>query len=607
MYHVMQTLVIVALETRQAQNIKLDNTAQFNVSAREHYPKPIIPASDQPSISDKLAEASPEDLQVSEASTINQLALEEIQIAQKQQNSPPEQNYPVFPEAVPEKQEIPATDLPADSPDVLRFPIKEFRLQGNTLLSNEEAQRRLKKYLGENKNLSDLTAAREALIEAYRQAGYSLVSISSPKRQTLEGIFQIDITEVSVGSIILNGNRYFSQNSIRAALPELQENRSPNLNSLSRQLFLANDNPSRQLTLDFKPGDEGKTNVDIKVQDQNPQRFSIRLDNTGTESSGRTRLSFITQNNNAFNIGHLAAFSVTVSPEKLDKVKQFGFFYQAPIPSWGDVINFSASYSDVNSGRIADIFDVSGQGVATGIHFLHNISRTALDRQTLDIGIDYRLFQNTIDFAGENLGVDVAALPISLGYQYTARKGNNGYSAGIRYVRNIPGLVGRNNNESYSESRVGAKADWDLFEINGTYQYTFPSGWLLNVQGEGQYAGEPLISGEQFGLGGLRSIRGLEEREAAGDNALRASIEIYTPVIGNGHRFLAFTDVGQYWREKALPGEPDNDTLWTTGLGWRWNLHNRLNTAVDLGYVLKGSAISNSGDMRVHFSLNYSF
>lgn len=105
----------------------------------------------------------------------------------------------------------------------------------------------------------------------------------------------------------------------------------------------------------------------------------------------------------------------------------------------------------------------------------------------------------------------------------------------------------------------------------------------------------------------MRSIRGLEEREAAGDNALRASIEIYTPVIGNGHRFLAFTDVGQYWREKALPGEPDNDTLWTTGLGWRWNLQNRLNTAVDLGYVLKGSAISNSGDMRVHFSLNYSF
>lgn len=30
--------------------------------------------------------------------------------------------------------------LPADSPEVLRFPIKEFRLQGNTLLSGTELQ-----------------------------------------------------------------------------------------------------------------------------------------------------------------------------------------------------------------------------------------------------------------------------------------------------------------------------------------------------------------------------------------------------------------------------------------------------------------------------------
>lgn len=496
---------------------------------------------------------------------------------------------------------------PADSPEVLRFPIKEFRLQGNTLLSGTELQNQLKKYLGQDKTVDDLSAAREALLESYRQAGYSLVSISSPTRLSLDGVFQIDITEVSVSRVTITGNRYFNEDNIRAALPELQENRSPNLNALASQLFLANDNSSRQLTLDFQPAESGQSNVEIKVQDQNPQRWTVRLDNTGTESSGRLRFSAIAQNNNLFNRGHIAAASVTLSPDNLENVKQFGLFYQAPIPRWGDAINFSASYSDINSGRVADVFDVSGQGFATGIHFLHNLSRTALDRQVLDFGIDYRLFQNTVDFFGENLGVDVAAFPVSLGYQYTAKRGNNGFSAGIRYVRNISGVFGRNEDRIYGESRVGAKADWDLFEINGTYQYAFPSGWLLNIQAEGQYAGEPLISGEQFGLGGARSIRGLEEREVAGDDALRATLEVYTPEISGGHRFLAFTDIGQYWRENALPGEPDSDSMWTVGLGWRWNYQNRLGTAVDLGYVLDSSVFSNSGDVRVHFSLNYSF
>ncbi len=494
-----------------------------------------------------------------------------------------------------------------DSPELLRFPIKEFRFQGNTLFSDEELQGILQDYLGEDRTLDDLTAVQNDLIETYNNAGYPLVNISLPERLNLKGIFQIKIIELKVNSITVTGNQYFSEQGIRIALPELQEGNSPNLNALSQQLFLANDNPSRQLVLNYQQGEAGKTDVEIQVKDQNPQRWGVRLNNIGTEETGNTRLSLITQNSNIFDRGHLAALSVTISPEKLDKVKQFGFFYQVPIPRWGDTINFSASYSDVDSGRIADIFDVSGQGFATSINWVQHISRTALDRQTLDIGLGYRLFDNTVDFVGRDLGVDVAALPVSIAYQYSTNRGSNAFSTGIRYVRNIPGVVGRNNNQTYTESRVEANADWDLWQINGSYQHTWDSGWLLNLRGESQYAGEPLISGEQFRLGGLHSIRGLQEREVAGDNGILASLEVYTPAIANGHRFLSFTDFGQYWREEALPGEVESDSIWTVGLGWRWNYQNRFNAAVDVGYVLDGALLSNPGDVRVHFSFGYSF
>ncbi len=550
MYSLIANVLIVGLQTSSLQAVKSNNTQSLELSIQESKISPFVPA--------------------------------------------------IFVQA-PQPE-----TLPGNSSEILRFSIKEFRFQGNTLLSNEILQEKIKEYLGENKTINDLISAQEVLAKAYQDAGYGLVSISLPQRQSLEGIFKIDIREVRISQVTITGNKHFSNETIRAALPELEAGKVPNLDQLSRQLFLANDNPSRQLVLNFQPAEPGETNVEIKVQDQDPQRWAIRLDNTGNDATGRTRLSLIAQNSNLWERGHLAAFSVTVSPEKLDKVKQFGLFYQFPLPDSGDAINFNAGYSDVNSGRIADIFNVSGQGFVTGLHYVHNLSRTALDRQTLDFGLDYRLFQNNVDFRGINLGVDVAAFPISLGYEYTARRGDAGFSAGLSYVRNIPGVFSRNDDRTYNYSRFGATANWDLVTANLGYQQKFEEGWLFNLQVAGQYAGKPLISGEQFGLGGMRSIRGLEERETAGDNALRSSLEIYTPELGLGNRLLVFTDFGRYWRENTFPGEVVNDNVWTMGLGWRWNWQ-QLNTSVDLGYVLDGSVLSKPGDMRVHFSLQYSF
>jgi len=498
------------------------------------------------------------------------------------------------------------SNLIVQSSESLRFPIKEFQLQGNTLLSTAELQAQLQIFLGENRTLADLIAAQETLRQAYQAAGYGLVSINLPQRLDLDGIFQIEVVEIRLAKITITGNQHFSNETIRAALPELQAGISPNLNILARQLFLANDNSDRQLILDFQSAAPGTSNVEIKVQDSNPQHWAIRLDNTGTELTGRTRLSLFGQNSNLWARGHLAAFSLTLSPEKFDKVRQFGLFYQAPIPEWGDEINFNASYSDINSGRIADIFNVTGRGYGTGLHLLHNLSRSALERHTLDLGLDYRLFQNNIDFFGINLGTDVAALPISLGYQYTGRWGEENFGFGVNYQRNIPGILGKNDEQTYNNSRLGATVNWSLVEANLSYQRQM-AGWLLNFQIAGQYAGQPLISGEQLGLGGARTIRGLEEREVAGDDGIRASLEIYTPDLGAGDRLLVFTDFGRYWRQNPLPGEVSNDNIWTAGIGWRWNLPNQFNAGVDLGYAIDGATLTKSGDLRLHFNLQYQF
>ncbi len=490
--------------------------------------------------------------------------------------------------------------------------VQGFVIRGNTLLTNEELQGTIRV----SNNGENLEGVQAALLEAYREAGYDFVQISLPEDSDDDGIFQVEIQETSVAQreipvteISVTGNQHFDEASIRTALPELQGDRVVDFDTLAQQLFLANDNPSRQLTLNIFPAESKQqaAKVEIQVVDRNPQYWQVSLDNTGTEATGKTRLSLVSQNHNLFNRGHLAALSLTLSPEKIEQVTQIGLFYQAPIPTWGDTISFTASYSDVDSGRIANLFDVSGQGFATGINWLHNLHRTSQERHSLEIGLNYRFFDNDINFIGANLGVDVAAFPAKLGYKYSFQGNKDNLKLGVSYLRNIPGVFDLNNDSTYNLSRVGADANWDIWLVQGVYQYNWDSGWGLKLEGEAQYAGEPLISGEQLGFGGRYSIRGLQEREVTGDNGLRGTVELYSPNIWKTHRFLVFSDFGAYSRENSQPGEVKGDTIWTTGLGWRWRYQNRFFSALDLGYVLNGSSLSQVGGVRVHFLLHYSF
>lgn len=55
------------------------------------------------------------------------------------------------------------------------------------------------------------------------------------------------------------------------------------------------------------------------------------------------------------------------------------------------------------------------------------------------------------------------------------------------------------------------------------------NGWTTSMLAEGQWASEPLISAEQFGAGGVNSVRGYHEGEVFGDDGWHLSLEEDTP------------------------------------------------------------------------------
>jgi hemolysin activation/secretion protein len=109
----------------------------------------------------------------------------------------------------------------------------------------------------------------------------------------------------------------------------------------------------------------------------------------------------------------------------------------------------------------------------------------------------------------------------------------------------------------------------------------------------GQYTNDPLVPGEQFGLGGANSVRGFREREIANDRGYSGSAEIYTPDLSRlfgikavQSRALVFYDTGYVSRQNPLPGETASTEIASVGPGLRITDGKRFSVAADYGLVV---------------------
>jgi hemolysin activation/secretion protein len=146
------------------------------------------------------------------------------------------------------------------------------------------------------------------------------------------------------------------------------------------------------------------------------------------------------------------------------------------------------------------------------------------------------------------------------------------------------------------------------------FRHDLPLGMQLNTRFAGQVADSPIISNEQFSLGGMESVRGYFETMALADDAVFGSFELYSPHLGsldwdylNNLKVLAFVDGAQGWVQNPLPGNVSGYTLAGTGFGMRFQMWKLLSGALDIGIPLFALQVVNRGSPHVHFRVATEF
>jgi hemolysin activation/secretion protein len=117
---------------------------------------------------------------------------------------------------------------------------------------------------------------------------------------------------------------------------------------------------------------------------------------------------------------------------------------------------------------------------------------------------------------------------------------------------------------------------WVVLSPTFTRTFMFYTNWPTSFRADGQWASQPLISNEQFGIGGVNSVRGYHEGEEFGDTGWHFSLEQSTPphTVGTVFGNTPLTLRGSVYMDIATvylldpQGRSASTELWGTGFGF---------------------------------------
>jgi hemolysin activation/secretion protein len=535
------------------------------------------------------------------------------QTAPRSQRTPPparpaQQAQPQPPQNQPQTQVA-----PSQPPAPVRFEIQRYIVEGNTLLSQKQVDKILAPYSGKDRDFGDIQKALEALQDAYIARGYNAVRVSVPEQDIRAGQVRLKVVEARVRRVQVQGNKFFNESNVKSGLPSLKEGTSPNTAALGKDAQLVNENPAKQVSVALQATDDpGQVDATVRVTDEKPSRFSAYVDNTGTPNTGDFRVGAGYQNANLFNHDDVLNVQAITSPGHTSDVKIFGAGYRIPIYSWAGVVDVLAGYSSVNSGTVQGLFNVSGSGDVFGLRYTQLLGRIGSYDHRLSLGLDYRAYKNDVTFAdtGEPLVPNITVRPIALTYTGRFSTVGQDLSFNLSYAHNIAG--GRFGEQAdFDAQRPGAQAGYYVVREGVAYSKVLPSDFIFRALANAQQSKDLLIPGEQFGMGGVDSVRGYYEREVANDVGWRASLEAYSPDFGAKWsnnwraRLLIFTDAAHGHDNEPERG-PANK-LGSFGLGGRANYGKSLAFRLDVARVTQDAGTRQSGDYRAHFAAAYSF
>jgi hemolysin activation/secretion protein len=516
------------------------------------------------------------------------------------------------------------------------FALNEIRVDGSTVLPREQVEEVIYPYLGPGKTAQDVEQARKSLQDAYTKAGYITVSVAQPRWvDRAGGIIGMRVIERRVERLRVTHAKYFVPDAVRAGAPSVAPGTVPNIKAITADLVGLNQLPDRTVQPSLKPGRAPDTvDVDLDVSDKFPLHGTLEVNNRYNADTHAERLTASLTYDNFFQRGDSGTISYTVAPEDVRdaEIESASYLFHIPDSRMSLLFTYLHSNSDVIA---LGTTDVAGKGTTAGFRLLIPLGTTSAGSNSFthsfSLGWDYKKFYELDRFGGQLCtntdGKVVPGSAPSADCQFVVSSQTAApvtyYPLNAAYAANWTGPksttdvnvsaelgIGHlgSNAEEFDNKRYAAPTGFSILRAGLTREQDLPYDLQLWGSLQGQVTNDPLVSSEQFGLGGADSIRGYLEAESLGDYGVTLQSEFRGPdlrkyVRGPVHswRFHLFADTGVVNLRQATVGQRNGNGLSSVGVGTRVNLWGYLNGAVQDAQTLNNGPDTKAGTNRVLF------
>ncbi len=468
--------------------------------------------------------------------------------------------------------------------DANKFDLLELRVKGNTLLERKQIEKTVYPFLGLKKSIDTVELARTALEQLYHDNGYQTIAVDIPEQNVQNGIVNLQITEGRVSRLRVTESRYFSLGNIKAKVPELAEGHVPNLPKMQEQLAeLSRESQDRTIVPILRAGQTpGTLEVNLKVKDELPLHGKVEVNGRNSANTSRLRALISMHYDNLWQKFHSVSFMYQTAPEVPDEVQVMVGTYVMPLFSTSTKLAlYTVSSSSTSQIASAGALSVIGSGNIYGARLVHPLTGLKDYTHTITLGADYKDFKEDLTLLGADaIKTPISYLPFMAQYSGNLRGAESLLAFNLGLNLSIRGLG--NDEQQFADKRFLAQSNYMYVSGGVNYRHNLPWGMEIGSRLSAQMADSPLISNEQFSMGGVDTVRGYYETQALADDGATGSLELYSPKLNrdswdfvNKLRASVFVDAAKGWVKDTLPGQQKQMTLAGAGIGlnfqmWRY-------------------------------------
>ena len=464
----------------------------------------------------------------------------------------------------------PAADVRSHSAATGRFTLGAVNIHGATAFSRKELSRYFEPYLASEVDDSKLSEVAARITDHYRQTGYVLSYAVVPPQSVEAGMVRIAVVEGRVGTVTIDGAGV-DQRALEAIAAPIMESSPLKTSTLERALGLMRDFPGvkvTDVTLLRTDAEAGIYALKIKVK---RDRFHLLTysDNRGTGSVGRMRL---------YTSASMSSLAVTGDELRLDLFRmpgrKFHYLYgqlQGGIPLGYSGARLTLSASKGDQYLKDNSFDGDSTNLSAQFSYpmLRGRKLTLLGKVSLN---DWRSLGEEDGTRKLRDRLRVARMGLEFGNESKTRfQGEFTLSRGLGF-----GDTSKVGDPLASRIDAGGK----FTKAALTLQVSRPLGGRVSVRGvaAAQYSDRPLLSAEEFALGGNRIGRAFAFNALTGDRGVGGGAELsYKLQSANKGRagidLFGFADGGSAYQAKSAATVGDRRrSLASVGVGSRFTV-----------------------------------